>query len=157
MARGAVARLAGRMAEGKASVLVVAADRTAASDELAEAVRVHASEHEASYTLLVPATPGGMARVADMRPDEEQAEHLMEKGLERLRATGAEMEGRIGDAEPVAATQDAVNFGDYDEIIVSTSGRTVSKVVKMDLAGRVEGATGLPVTRVTATELEESD
>ena len=140
------------MSDRKSSVLVVAAEQTAASDELLEAVRSHAAEHEASYTLLVPATPGGMARAADMRPDEERAEELLNQGLERMREADIEVEGRIGDAEPVAATEDAVNFGHFEEIIVSTSSGKPAQVVKMDLASRVRGFTSLPVTHVNASK-----
>lgn len=142
------------MSAEKANVLVVAADGTAASDELLEALRERAEQGTAAFTLLVPASPTGVSRAADMAPDPDHAERQVKPGLERLHEAGLEVEGRIGDSEPVSATEDAVNFGDYDEVIVATTGRTVSKLARVDLAHRIEGATGLPVTHVSASKAE---
>jgi hypothetical protein len=44
--------------------------------------------------------------------------------------------------------EDAVNFKDFDEIVVSTLPRHVSKWLKLDLPHRVGRATGKPVTHV---------
>ncbi len=146
-------RYKARMADTDQSptVLVVAADRTAASDELLEAVRAHAEERGGSYTLVVPATPEGMSRFAELDPDTETAERLLTQALERMRGAGIDVEGRTGDAEPVAAAEDAANQASYKEAIVSTSRHLLSDVTKMDVASRIEGGTGLPVTHVTAT------
>jgi hypothetical protein len=64
-------------------------------------------------------------------------------------AAGGKVEGRVGDAEPLAAIQDAVNTGDYTEIILSTLPATVSKWLKLDLPSKVSGL-GLPLTTITA-------
>ena len=61
-------------------------------------------------------------------------------------------EGTVGDPDPVAAVQDAVNFKEFDEIIVSTLPKHLSKWLRLDLPHRVEHATGKKVTHVTATE-----
>ena len=142
----------GCVSDEKANVLVVAADETAASDELLEAVRERAERGDAFFTLLVPATPPGVKAVADMEPDAEQAKRQLEPGLKRMREAGLDVEGRIGDSEPVSATADAVNFGDYDEVIVATTTRTVSKLARFDLASRIEGTTSLPVRHLTASK-----
>jgi hypothetical protein len=55
----------------------------------------------------------------------------------------------IGDAEPLAAIQDALNLHGYDEIIISTLPTRVSRWLKLDLPSKAEGL-GLPVTTVTA-------
>lgn len=139
----------------KSNVLVVAADDTAASDELLEVLRDRAEGADVCFTLLVPATPPGVKQVADMEPDPDRAERDVKPGVERLREAGLEVEGRIGDSEPVSAAEDAVNFGDYEEIVVATTTRTVTKLARMDLAHRIEGATGLPVTHVQASKAED--
>jgi hypothetical protein len=140
------------MAE-KASVLVVA-NRTAESDELREALRARAQEGPVAFTLLVPATPRGVAWAADMHSGAPEAEDHMQSAVEGLRAEGLEIEGKLGDPDPVAAVEDAVNFGSYDEIIVSTLPTHLSKWLKLDLPHRVERATGLPVKHVLASEPE---
>jgi hypothetical protein len=64
-------------------------------------------------------------------------------------ASGTQVEGRIGAPEPLAAVEDAVNTGEFDEVIVSTLPKRVSRWLKLDLPSKVEGL-GLPVTTVTA-------
>ena len=137
------------MAEQKASVLVVA-NRTAASDELMEALRERAAQGPAKFHLVVPATARGGSWVADMNAGTDAAEHDLEGALERLRAAGLEIDGQIGDPDPSAAVQDAANQGDFDEVIVSTLHKHVSKWLKLDLPSKAAHATGLPVTHVEA-------
>jgi GABA permease len=82
-----------------------------------------------------------------------EAEQHMERAVERLRREEAlEIQGKVGDPDPVAAVEDAVNFDSYDEIIVSTLPTHLSKWLKLDLPHRVERATGLPVRHVIASE-----
>jgi hypothetical protein len=137
------------MAEQKASVLVVA-NRTAGSDELLAALRERAERGPARFDLVVPSTARGVSWAADMNAGMEAAEHDLEGALERLRSEGLEVEGSVGDPDPIAAIQDAANQGSYDELIVSTLPKHVSKWLKVDLPRKAAHATGLPVTHVEA-------
>jgi hypothetical protein len=137
------------MAEQKASVLVIA-NRTAGSDELLEALRERAAREPAKFHLVVPATARGVSWVADMNAGTDAAENDLEGALERLRGAGLDIDGEIGDPDPVAAVQDAANSASYDEVIVSTLHKHVSKWLKLDLPSKAEHATGLPVTHVEA-------
>ena len=140
---------------GKASVLVMA-NRTAESPELLEALKARAAQGEAEFTLLIPSTPHGIAWVADMSEGEEEAEVHRDAFVEELRGEGIDVkEAKIGDPDPLAAAQDAVNFGHYDEVIVSTLPLHVSKWLKLDLPSKVKAATGLPVTHVVASDAHE--
>jgi hypothetical protein len=139
------------MAE-RAKVLVVA-NRTAESEELLEVLRRRAREGPVAFTLLVPTTPHGVAWAADMHSGGPEAEKHMQKAVNRLRDAGLEVEGKLGDPDPVAAVEDAVNFESFDEAIVSTLPTHLSKWLKLDLPHRVERVTGLPVTHVTASEV----
>lgn len=135
-----------------ANILVVA-NRTAESPELLKALRERAAKGDAIFTLLVPATPHGVAWAADMHSGTPEAEDHMRAAVERMRSAGLEVkEGKIGDPDPLAAVQDEVNFASYDEIVVSTLPGGISKWLKLDLPHRVERATGLPVTHVLAHE-----
>jgi hypothetical protein len=137
-----------------ANVLVVA-NRTAESPELLEALKQRAAEGDVVFSLLVPATPHGVAWAADMHSGGGEAEQHMENAVERMRSEGLQMAaGKVGDPDPVAAVQDEVNFTKYDEIVVSTLPGGISKWLKLDLPHRVERATGLPVTHVTASEVK---
>jgi nucleotide-binding universal stress UspA family protein len=136
----------------RADVLVVA-NRTAGSPELLEALKERAERGPAKFHLLVPATPHGMAWATDMHSGTTEAEAHVQAAVERLRAEGLEVDaGRVGDPDPVAAVEDAVNFKDFDEIVVSTLPKHVSKWLRVDLPHRVERVTGKPVTHVTASE-----
>ena len=44
--------------------------------------------------------------------------------------------------------QDANNFGEFDELVISTLPQRASKWLKLDLPSKAERATGLPVTHV---------
>ena len=133
-----------------ARVLVVA-NRTAATPALLDAVRDRAARGPASFTLLVPHTSKGLHRLVDPEDQgQSEAEATVELAVPLLEeAAGASVESLIGDAEPLAAIQDAVNLHGFDEIIISTLPTRVSRWLKLDLPSKVAGL-GLPVTTVTA-------
>ena len=60
----------------------------------------------------------------------------------------------IGAPEPLDAIQDAVNIHGFDEIILSTLPKRVSRWLKLDLPSKLTGL-GLPITTVTASGREE--
>ena len=135
-----------------ARVLVVA-NRTAQSEELLAALKARNEKgDEPTFTLLVPSTPHGVSWAADMHSGGDEAETHMRKTVQTLREAGLEVEGKVGDPDANAAVQDECNFNEYDEVIVSTLHRTVSRWLKVDLPHRVERLTGLPVTHVEASE-----
>ena len=140
------------MEDRTASVLVVA-NRTAESDELLAALRERAGQGPARFTLVVPATAHGVAWAADTHAGEPEAEAHLRRALERMREAGLEADGKLGDPSPVAAVQDAVNFGSFDEVIVCTLPKHLSKWLRLDLPRRIERASGLPVRHVTGTEV----
>lgn len=137
------------MAEQKASVLVVA-NRTAGSDELLDALLERAAQGPAAFHLVVPATARGVSQVADPHSGGQAAEHDLEGALERLREAGLDVNGEIGDPEPLAAVEDAANAAHYDELVISTLHKHVSRWLKLDLPHKAASATGLPVLHVEA-------
>ena len=105
-----------------------------------------------SFTLLVPNTAKGLHRLIDPEDQSQtDAEQTLELALPLLEeAAGGPVEGMVGDPEPLAAIQDAINVHGFDEIIISTLPTRVSKWLKLDLPRKAAGL-GLPVTTVTAT------
>jgi hypothetical protein len=133
-----------------AQVLVVA-NQTAESDDLMAALRERAERGDYEFTVLIPATPHGVAWAANMASDrgKEEAEVHRSALVERLRAAGLPVkEAVIGDPDPLAAITDACNLGSYDELIVSTLPHHLSKWLRLDLQRKAAHATGLPVTSV---------
>lgn len=136
----------------KASVLVVA-NRTAESPELLDALRARAVQGPCEFTLLVPATPQGLAWAADMHAGSQEAEQHRQAFVEELRAEGLDFgDAKVGDPDALAAVCDECNFNEYDEIIVSTLPLKLSRWLRVDLPRKVKAATGLPVTHVIGSE-----
>jgi hypothetical protein len=135
-----------------AHVLVVA-HQTAATEKLALAVAERAQRGPAAFHLVVPQQPHGMHKVVDPQDEgEDEAQRVLNEALPKLsEAAGSEVTGSVGDAEPLMAIEDAVNLGNYDEIIVSTLPTKLSRWLKLDLVSKTK-ALGLPVTHVEAVE-----
>ena len=137
--------------------VLVVANRTAATPALVEAVRERASRGPARFTLLVPHTAHGLHRLVD--PEDQgmsEAEQTLDIAIPLLEeAAGGQVEGIVGDAEPLAAIQDAVNMHGFDEIIISTLSQRFSRWLKLDLPSKAAGL-GLPVTTVTAKGRESA-
>ena len=135
-----------------ASVLVVA-NRTAESPELLDALRARSVQGPCEFTLLIPSTPQGITWAADMHAGGERAEQHRQAFIDELREEGLNVvEAKVGDPDPLAAICDECNFGDYDELIVSTLPLRVSKWLHLDLPRKAGAATGLPVTHVIGSE-----
>ena len=133
------------------SHVLVVANRTAATPALLDAVRSRAAEASARFTLLVPAVARGLHRAVDPEDQEvTEAEAALDLAIPLLEeAAGGAVDGMVGAPEPLAAIEDAVNAGDFDEIIISTLSTHVSRWLHLDLPRKAAGL-GLPVTTVTA-------
>jgi hypothetical protein len=87
---------------------------------------------------------------------DSEASGVLAQALPKLtKAAGTSVTGALGDAEPLMAIHDAVNLGQFDEIIISTLPGRISKWLKLDLVSKTK-ALGLPVTHVEATENVEA-
>jgi hypothetical protein len=139
-----------------AHVLVVA-HQTAATPGLLDAVRARAARGPARFHLVVPQQAHGMHKLVD--PEDagaDEAQRVLEVALPKLsQEAGHEVTGSVGDAEPLSAIQDAVNLGDFDEIIISTLPLGISRWLKLDLVSKARGL-GLPVTHVEAASKVEA-
>jgi hypothetical protein len=138
--------------EAPARVLVVA-HKTAATQPLLDAVRERAQRGPCTFTLLVPNAAHGLHKVVD--PEDQgagEATTVLDQAVPLLReAAGAPVEGIVGDPDPIAAVQDAINLHGFDEVIVSTLPARLSRWLKLDLPSKVAGM-GLPVTTVTPSD-----
>ncbi len=118
--------------------LLVVANVTAGSDELIERLRARAEDGACRFTLVMPAS-GAEARVR------------LEDALERMREAGVEnLEGRVGDPDPVVAVMDVWDPMKFDEIIVSTLPTGSSRWLGLDLPHRLEKLTSVPVRHVVS-------
>jgi hypothetical protein len=121
-----------------AHVLVVA-NRTAATQDLLDAICERVERGPVYFHLLVPRVRDGHAVVARAVPLIEDAAHRPVTGAVSRRE------------DPMDAIEEAVHDGDFDEIILSTLPPSVSRWLRMDLPSRVAHL-GLPLTTVVARE-----
>ncbi|MBS1868454.1 MAG: hypothetical protein JSS99_02220 [Actinobacteria bacterium] len=137
--------------------MLLVAHRTAATDGLRAAVRERVARGPATFHLVVPAHPHGLHKVVDPQEgDEGEAARVLSEALPLLsEAAGSEVTGHVGDHEPLMAIEDAINRAPYDEIVISTLPRRLSRWLHLDLVSKAHG-TGLPVTHVEATEQDHA-
>jgi hypothetical protein len=133
--------------------VLVVAHKTAATPPLLDAVRQRAQRGPCTFTLLVPATSHGLHQIVDPEDqDANEAEAVVAHALPLLaESAGSPVEGMTGDPDPSAAVADAINLGQFDEVIISTLPTRLSRWLKLDLPSKVSGM-GLPVSTVTPSE-----
>jgi hypothetical protein len=121
----------------QSSRVLIVANRTASTPRLIDAVRRRAEAGPCEFALLIPDVT-----------DRKAADWTLETALRLMnRSARGNVEGLIGGSDPFESVQDAVRQGNFDEIIISTLPRRVSKWLRRDLIRRVEGL-GLPVTAI---------
>jgi hypothetical protein len=143
---------------------LVIANQTLAEAELTQAIRQRLEAGPSSFYVLVPNTSAGdlaarIARgapiapaVADVTADHlatEHARHRLGQLLDDLRGLGADVDGDLGDPDPLKAATELLERQQFDEIILSTLPQPISKWLGMDLPHRLHRHCGLPVTTIT--------
>ena len=116
------------------------------------------------FHVLVPATPIDQLEPQIVyqdptkggpQPSREElawlaARRRLHEELLRLRRLGAEVEGEVGEADPVAAIKEVLGRQQVNEIILSTLPQRRSRWLARDLPRRVQRDFGLPVTHVVS-------
>jgi hypothetical protein len=119
------------------SVLVVA-NVTASSDELLDALRERDEAGACRFMLVMPGTG------SDRR-------ERLEAALEQMREAGLDnVEGSVGDPDPVVAVMDIWDPMKFDDIVVSTLPTGSSRWMGLDLPHRLERLTSVPVRHVVS-------
>jgi len=129
---------------------LVVAHQTLSSPELLEEMTSRAGKEETSFHLLVPVYHGEPGLTWTEGHDREVALRHLDEALVRLTAAGLTATGEVGSDSPVESVVDVLlrDGEDFDEIIVSTLPRTVSKWLKIDAPSRIQRYTKLPVHHV---------
>ena len=119
---------------------LVVAHQTAESPELRQAMTdLVASDPDADFVLLVPATPPASLLVWDEGEARDIAARRAASVRVTLEAAGFKVaDARIGDPNPLDAIRDQLReYRHYAAIVVSTLPRGVSTWLRMDLISRL--------------------
>ncbi len=133
-----------------AQVLIVA-NKTATSPSLLEAVRKRASTTPASFFLLVPnGAPHAEITDAERHQHHVEAERVLEASLPQLEeAAGSNVDGAVSSRhDPFDAIEEALNEGEFHEVILSTLPHHLSEWLHADIRHRLAHRR-IPVTTVT--------
>ena len=123
--------------------LLVVANVTAGSDELIDCLRDRAAQGACRFTLVMPASGA-------------DAPARLEEALERMRDAGLDnVEGIVGDPDPVVAVMEAWDPMRFDEVVVSTLPTGSSRWLGLDLPHRLEKLTSVPVRHVVSQPVRE--
>ncbi len=129
---------------------LVVANQTLGADVLYDQVRACLAADPCTFHIVVPATPP----TEHLTWTEEEARAIARDRLERaltwFRELGAEVDGEVGDANPLLAIWDALQERGFDHIILSTLPAGISRWLKMDLPSRVSATFGLPLSHIVS-------
>lgn len=130
-----------------ATRVLVLANRTADSNELRQQLLARHGQGPIAVTMLAPA----IWEVQDPHGGTESAWRRLRAAQKHLHAGGIEVSCVIGDPDPMTAFEREWQRGRYDEIIVSTLPRYLSRWLRIDLPDRIgHAAAGVPITHVIA-------
>jgi GABA permease len=73
----------------------------------------------------------------------------LEYGLSSLRALGATVDGEVGDANPSKAIADALKRKEFDEVVLSTLPKGISRWLGLDIPHLVQRRFHIPVTVIS--------
>ena len=136
--------------------LLVVANQTLGSPTLRALIADRAHAGVSHVTVIAPRAPRGFASldtamaavVPSTAASDDESRRRLHDCLQQLASLGVVATGKLTDADPLPAIQQAVGHHDVDEIIVSTKARTVSHWWHQDLPTRIGRHAGRPVTVV---------
>jgi hypothetical protein len=128
--------------------ILVVANRTLGGEKLLDSIRAHAASGDVRFRLVVPQSKPSAGLVIYDEAVRESAQVRVDLAISTMANEGIEATGEIGDADPFAATIDAISEHRPERIILSTHPATHSGWLRRDLVERIENTTGLPVEHV---------
>ncbi|MGI8559235.1 MAG: hypothetical protein ACR2ND_13195 [Solirubrobacteraceae bacterium] len=131
--------------------ILVVANETIGGRRLLDSIRQRAKIHGAiNVRIVVPQNRPRHGSVIYAETVHDAAQVRLDLALSFLHEEGVEASGEVGDADPFAATLDAIGDHTPDEIIISTLPVTASGWMRRDLIDRVAEASGLSVQHVVS-------
>jgi hypothetical protein len=107
----------------------------------------------ASFYLLVPATPVGESPWEHgdyrRRAGVVEAGRTLQQGLESISDLGADVDGEVGEADPIDAVRALFDRGlSFDRILLSTFPSGMSRWLRLDVPHRLGRVTDIPTEHI---------
>jgi hypothetical protein len=131
---------------------LVVANRTLGGGHLLAKVRECVAAGPCQFYVLVPASHLTKDLTWTEGHDRSAAEARLAEALTRFRALGAEVQGEVGDPNPLEAIGDVLRREQFDEIILSTLPPGASRWLGQDLPKRVRKHFRGPLTHIVAVD-----
>jgi hypothetical protein len=143
--------------------VLVVSNATLRAQRLQQALTDKSADADVTFHLVVPAVRQSpvsgehswfetVGHVAHPREEDLSgrtlAKHRLDEAVTRLRDAGLQIEGVVGDPDPMRAAADALRTFKADEIILATLPRTQSSWLDADLHTELKHRFRLPVTVV---------
>jgi GABA permease len=129
--------------------ILVAANETVGGPELLTEIRERAGDRRARILVVCPALNSPLRHWAnDEDQARDEAQQRLERSVESMRATGLEVEGEVGDGDPIQAIEDAVRTFQPDELIISTHPPGRSHWLERGVVERARSRFDLPLIHV---------
>jgi hypothetical protein len=129
--------------------ILVVANETVGGEALREQIERRGEGRRTQVLVVSPALNSPIRHWAsDEDPAREEARKRLETSLDRLRQTGIEARGQVGDADPLQAIEDAVRTFGPDEIIISTHPEGRSHWLERGVVSGARERFAVPITHV---------
>ncbi len=129
--------------------ILVIANETVGGGALRKQIDQQAEGKKTAVLVVSPALNTPIRHWAsDEDPAREEARQRLERSLERLRETGIEARGEVGDADPLQAIEDALRTFGADEIIISTHPEGRSHWLERGVVTGARERFAVPITHV---------
>jgi GABA permease len=133
---------------GEHRVLVVA-NETVGGPELLSEIRTRAGDRLVRILIVSPALNSPLRHWAS---DEDEAraaaQDRLDASLDSMRATGLDVQGEVGDGDPIQAMEDAIRTFRPDELIVSTHPPGRSHWLERGVVEKARERFAVPLTHV---------
>jgi GABA permease len=137
--------------------ILVVANETVGGHELLTEVRGRAGDRRSQILVVCPALNSPIRHWAS---DEDQARALaqarLDASLGAMRAAGLQVEGEIGDGDPIQAIEDAVRTFQPDELVISTHPEGRSHWLERGVVEKAGERFAIPITHVVV-DLQRAD
>jgi hypothetical protein len=129
--------------------ILVVANETVGGEALREQIERRGEGRRTQVLVVSPALNSPIRHWAsDEDPAREEARKRLDTSLDRLRKTGIEARGQVGDADPLQAIEDAVRTFGPDEIIISTHPEGRSHWLERGVVTGARERFAVPITHV---------